>query len=246
MNDQPASPRKIDDAPFAWLHKAALWRIRNAFDESTFLDQSLAVYLTLCELASDAQSETFTTTRRKIAERSGVSIRRVSEILARFKSLILLDWKQNFLDGSKELAPSTYTLTRCTPSTTLGTPSTRLGREQFSENCTVVEQSPEESLEKSYSTKASKLSGLKKELADRIEKLLGNQWVNDAGKWVNRIKSETGKSERVIAEVESARKEGRINTTPAQYAEQTWKEFVPSPKPVSQMTTAEILAHAIR
>jgi hypothetical protein len=134
--------RKIDDAPFAWLAKSALWRIRDAFDESTFLDQSLAVYLILAELASDAQSATFTASRRRIAERSGVSVRRVAEILARFKALSLLAWKQNHLVGTKELAPSTYTLTSCTPSTTLGTPSTRLGRERKTENCTVLEESP--------------------------------------------------------------------------------------------------------
>jgi len=36
-----------------------------------------------------------------------------------------------------------------------------------------------------------------------------------------------GKCERVIAEVESAAREGRIKTTPARYAEQIWKEFAP-------------------
>jgi hypothetical protein len=51
--------------------------------------------------------------------------------------------------------------------------------------------------------------------------------VNDAGKWVNRIKGNFGESERVTAETESASKESRIKTTPAQYAEQIWKEFGP-------------------
>jgi hypothetical protein len=74
---------------------------------------------------------------------------------------------------------------------------------------------------------ASKLSAEQKELADRMEAALGVQWMNDAGKWVNRIKKHFGKSERVTAEVESALKESRINTTPAQYAEQIWKEFAP-------------------
>lgn len=141
--------RNIKDAPFCWQSKAALWRIRDAFDESTFLDQSLAVYLTLCELASDEQSATFTATRRKVAGRAGVSVRRVSEILARLKSLVLLDWKQNYLDGTKELSPSTYTLKPCTPSTTLCTPSTRSGTDAVSEKCTVVEQSPKKSPEQS-------------------------------------------------------------------------------------------------
>lgn len=78
---------------------------------------------------------------------------------------------------------------------------------------------------KAYSTKASKLSVSQKETANRIEAALGDEWVNDAGKWINRIKSSPGKSNRVIAEVESAITESRIKTTPARYAEQIWKEF---------------------
>lgn len=74
-------------------------------------------------------------------------------------------------------------------------------------------------------TKTSKLSAGQKELADRCEAALGAQWINDAGKWLGRIKSEIGKSGRVVAEVENAMKELRIRTTPAQYAEQIWKEF---------------------
>ena len=80
---------------------------------------------------------------------------------------------------------------------------------------------------KAFSTKTSKLSTREKELADRIESALGNQWTNDAGKWIGRIKSAPGKCERVIAEIESAAKEKRIKTTPAQYAEQIWNEFAP-------------------
>jgi uncharacterized protein YdaU (DUF1376 family) len=64
-----------------------------------------------------------------------------------------------------------------------------------------------------------------RETAARFEAVLTDQWVNDAGKWVNRIKQEHQRCERVIAEVENAKKENRISTTPAQYAEQIWKEF---------------------
>ena len=70
-----------------------------------------------------------------------------------------------------------------------------------------------------------KLSEWQKSYADRFEALLAESWVNDAGKWINRIKQEPVKLSRVLAEVESAAKEGRINSTPAQYAEQIWKEF---------------------
>lgn len=64
-----------------------------------------------------------------------------------------------------------------------------------------------------------------KVLADRMEESLGVQWVNDAGKWINRLKLNMGKFERVVAEVESASREGRIKSSPAQYAEKIWKEF---------------------
>jgi hypothetical protein len=81
--------------------------------------------------------------------------------------------------------------------------------------------------DKAFSTKASKLTVRQKELADRMEAALGDQWGNDAGKWIGRIKSAPGKCERVIAEVESARREKRIKTTPAPFAEDTWKRFAP-------------------
>lgn len=71
----------------------------------------------------------------------------------------------------------------------------------------------------------AKLTGKQQQLADAFEQCLGKQWVNDAGKWVNRIKKDAHKCERVVAEIESAIKEQRVNTTPAQYAESIWKEF---------------------
>jgi hypothetical protein len=72
---------------------------------------------------------------------------------------------------------------------------------------------------------AFKLPQAARLIAGRFEAALGIQWINDAGKWVNRCKALPSKSERVVAEVESAIKEGRIRATPAQYAEQIWKEF---------------------
>jgi hypothetical protein len=71
----------------------------------------------------------------------------------------------------------------------------------------------------------AKLTEGQRGIVERCEFALGEQWTNDAGKWVVRIKSNIDKSARVIAEVENATKEGRVKTTPAQYAEQIWKEF---------------------
>jgi len=71
-----------------------------------------------------------------------------------------------------------------------------------------------------------KLTPEQTEVANRLQVMLGEQW-NDANgrKWLKRCKDERHKAERVVAEVEQASREVRINTTPAQYAEQVWKEF---------------------
>ena len=71
-----------------------------------------------------------------------------------------------------------------------------------------------------------KLTPEQTEVANRLQVMLGEQW-NDANgrKWLKRCKDERHKAERVVAEVEQASRETRINTTPAQYAEQVWKEF---------------------
>ena len=77
------------------------------------------------------------------------------------------------------------------------------------------------------SDKAKKLSKRQREIAQRMESALNSRWVNDAGKWICRIRSEFEKTVRVCAEVESAIREQRISETPAQYAEFTWKQFSP-------------------
>jgi uncharacterized protein YdaU (DUF1376 family) len=71
-----------------------------------------------------------------------------------------------------------------------------------------------------------KLTPEQTEVANRLQLMIGEQW-NDANgrKWLKRCKDERHKAERVVAEVEQASRETRINTTPAQYAEQIWKEF---------------------
>ena len=74
-------------------------------------------------------------------------------------------------------------------------------------------------------SKGGKLSPRLVTLALLMEGVLGVQWANDAGKWINRLKSNPEKFERVVNEVGSASKEGRIRTTPAQYAHQIWSEF---------------------
>jgi hypothetical protein len=49
--------------------------------------------------------------------------------------------------------------------------------------------------------------------------------VNDAGKWIRRIQLIEKKARTVINETSMAVVENRIKTTPAQFAEQMWKEI---------------------
>jgi len=68
-----------------------------------------------------------------------------------------------------------------------------------------------------------------KELALRFETALATEWINDAGKWINRIKATPKECESVIGEVESAARESRIDTTPARFAEHIWKWLTKQP-----------------
>jgi len=166
MSEIANRPRDIKiDGPFLWAEKGVMRLIRDAFDGTTYLDQAVATYATLCELSSDNQGPVFTARRRTISERSGVSLRRVTEILSMFKQSGILDWTQNRIPGSKELAPSSYILlglgTKHTPSTpnpTPGTPCPRLGTDEKRDNCPVSEESLEQSPEKSPEEVGAKAS----------------------------------------------------------------------------------------
>lgn len=63
------------------------------------------------------------------------------------------------------------------------------------------------------------------EVAAFGESVLNGEWVNDAGKWVGRIKVNPEKVFRVMADVKAAKVEGRIKTTPARMAEFNWGVF---------------------
>jgi len=110
--------RQIKDAPFAWQHKRALQMIRdyleNRHGHSAF---ALSVYVALTELASDAQSGTFTATISEISRRAGASYRTTWENLNQLGALKLIHVQRHTIPGTKGNAPSTYTL--CTPCLTL-------------------------------------------------------------------------------------------------------------------------------
>jgi len=70
----------------------------------------ISVYVALTELASDAQSETFTAPISQIARRACVSYRTAFAFLKRFESVKLIAVDRLRIEGTKERLPSTYTL----------------------------------------------------------------------------------------------------------------------------------------
>jgi hypothetical protein len=132
------------------------------------------VYLAHAEQASDARNETYTTTRRRIAERSGVSLRKVATIHSLLRDLGLLEWTQQRVEGANELGPSTYTLldvsdiqstqgapcpTSGIPCPTSGTDSTRSCTDGKHAPCTVLKECTEECTKESAKSGGSAAGG---------------------------------------------------------------------------------------
>lgn len=96
--------RSANDGPFCWQSKAALRRIREAFDATNDVDSALATYLALTETASNNQSETFTAAQASLSKASGVGVRTVGKHLKKLALLGLIETRP------QPLAPSIYTL----------------------------------------------------------------------------------------------------------------------------------------
>ncbi len=101
----PRRTRTPQDGPWSWQSKAALRRIREAFDETNNVATAIAVYAGLCEIASDAGAEEFTTTHSWIRQISGVSVRTIQGHLKVFADLGLIA-----VSTARLRAPSTYRL----------------------------------------------------------------------------------------------------------------------------------------
>jgi hypothetical protein len=112
-------PRQIKDAPFCWQHKETLQMIRDVFENGHGITAiPISIYVALTELASDAQSETFTAPISEIARRASVSYRTAFSFLKRFEDVKLIAVSRSIVPGTKERTPSTYTML-CTPCITL-------------------------------------------------------------------------------------------------------------------------------
>lgn len=81
-------------------------------------------------------------------------------------------------------------------------------------------------IHKDHKASGKQFSEHQTELTARFHAALNGQWENDRQKWMGRIKNETVKAERVLADMELAIKNGTIKKGAAEYAEDTWKKFV--------------------
>lgn len=85
-----------------------------------------------------------------------------------------------------------------------------------------TDQTPNSKTQTPSSGKA--LRGRQTDVARLAEQVLNGQWVNDAGKWVERIREHPEKVWRVMQDVRNAAAEGTIKTTAGQMAEFLWKK----------------------
>jgi DNA-binding Lrp family transcriptional regulator len=250
LSDSPKA-WKPGREPWCWQSKAILRQIREALDAENAVSSGLLVYVALTEIASDKQSPTFQTTHSFIAMRCGLSQRTVQQRIRDLTEIGVLKCAVSNLR-----APATYELLAVPvtqplpdvvqplhsvtqPLPDVVQPLHSVTQRSKKAPLRTLEESLEEkpnNTERTCSTKARKLSASEKTLADMAEKILGNEWANDAGKWLNRITGGLGddgkriaptpdKVRRVFADTARAVKDFSINTTPARYAENTWKEF---------------------
>src|SRR5690242_17651712 len=90
---------------WCWADKAALRKIRDAFDASNEVCSALSVYLALCEISSDTNAPEFTTTHAWVARLSGASVSTVKKRLRVLAQIGLLE-----ITTPSLRAPSTYKL----------------------------------------------------------------------------------------------------------------------------------------
>ncbi len=82
--------RSTKDGPFCWQSKEALRHIREVFDQSRDVSSALSVYLALSEVASNSAAAAFTTTQADLAQRAGLSVRKVADVLKKMAAVKLV------------------------------------------------------------------------------------------------------------------------------------------------------------
>ncbi len=102
--------RAQTDGPWCWQNKTARRLIRKRFSELNCISSALSVYDALCELASDAQSDSFEMATPTIAETAGVGTRTAQGILPKLVVFGFIEIATRKFPGTNMDAPSVYTL----------------------------------------------------------------------------------------------------------------------------------------
>jgi hypothetical protein len=119
MKKKKEGERSMSDGPYMWANKSALHRVLNNSGGETSNTICLHVYLALCWIASDQQSDTFTVKSSYIAQRAGYRYRSTFDALKDLERLKLIHISRT---KKSMKAPSTYTvLPFCTTRRTLCT-----------------------------------------------------------------------------------------------------------------------------
>ena len=99
------------ERPWLWVEKKALAMITDTFSESKpkQAGNARSVYVSLCQIASDERSDTFTVNKALIAYKAGVSVKTVERLLPDLEALGLVTIRPNKAAGMFKTA-NTYTL----------------------------------------------------------------------------------------------------------------------------------------
>ncbi|MCC5805569.1 MAG: hypothetical protein JJU00_04490 [Opitutales bacterium] len=80
-NESAHRERSIKEGYFLWVNKAMMGRIRGYFDGTCRCEGAISIYVALCEIASDEQSETFEAIQGEIGMKAGVSAKTVGRLM---------------------------------------------------------------------------------------------------------------------------------------------------------------------
>ena len=135
-----AARSRTPEPPYCWQSKAARRIICEHFDGDSFGASCLGVYAALTEIASDEESETFTTQQSHIAKKACLGVSPVKKALKELRELAVIAYQTPKLRG-----PITFTLVAIGP--TLVTTRRTLAKSRNRRPLATVEEHKEKSLE---------------------------------------------------------------------------------------------------
>ena len=139
-----ATRSRTPEAPYCWQSKTVRKSIRDDYDGDHFGTAVLAVYDALTEIASDEQSETFTTLQSHIAKKACLGVTTVKKALPELRRLATISYATPKLRGA-----ITFTLLAATRLTIAATRPT-LAKTRIHPSLATVEESKKNLFEKSF------------------------------------------------------------------------------------------------